>query len=168
MSATRFPHGISVFGADLLPGIGSDILCGNVYWVGANAGLSWVAGVDSPECGVKERPFASLDYAIGQCTANNGDTIYLLPGHTSTISAAGSVTCDVAGINIIGLGTGSLRPTFTWSATASTWLVTAANVLIKNIICKVSIDSVVIGFDISGAGCPWMRWIFRRRVRCRC
>lgn len=97
--------------------------------------------------------FTTLDAAIGACVANRGDLIKILPGHTETIGAAGGVTCDVAGVTIIGYGAGSLRPTFTWSATASTWLVSAANVTIRNIVCLVSIDSVVKGIDISAAGC---------------
>lgn len=107
--------------------------------------------------GTKAAPFKTLDFAIGQCTSSStsypkADTIYLLPFHAENISAAGTVTCDVIGVNIVGLGRGNARPTFSWSATAGTWLITAANVTVRNIICKASIDSVVNGFNISAAG----------------
>lgn len=97
--------------------------------------------------------YTTLDAAIGACVANRGDLIKVLPGHTENIAGAGGVTCDVAGVTIIGYGAGSLRPTFSWTATASTWLVSAANVTIQNIVCLAGIDSVVKGIDISAAGC---------------
>jgi hypothetical protein len=108
--------------------------------------------------GTKQLPFKTLDYAIGRCTSTSttyagSDTIYLLPGHAENVATAGAITCDVIGVTIIGLGKGNARPTFTWSATAGTWLITAASVTVKNIICKASIDSVVTGISISAAGC---------------
>lgn len=127
-------------GLDSLPIVGS------VFYVNSST------GVDDPSYGTKDRPFDTLDYAIGKCTASAGDVIYLLPGHTETIGAASAITVDVAGISIIGLGNGNLRPTFTWSATAGTIVVSAANVLLKNIICTISIDEVVSMWSVTGAG----------------
>ena len=47
-----------------------------------------------------ERAFRTIDYAVGQCTANVGDIIVLLPGsHTVTAT----VTLDIAGILITGI-----------------------------------------------------------------
>jgi hypothetical protein len=151
MSLSYFPNGILT---PTIVGGGVENPCvGNVFYVGATASGKWVAGVDDPSCGSLGKPFKTIDYAIGKCTANQGDVIYVLPGHTETISAAGGITCDVAGVSIIGLGNGNLRPTITWSATASSWLVTAANVLIKNIITTISVDEVVSMFAVSAAGC---------------
>ena len=98
-------------------------------------------------------PFATLDFAIGQCTANKGDIIILAPGHAESIATAGGVTCDVAGITIIGQGNGSNRPTFSFSATDSTLLVSAANVTIRNIVTIPSIDEVVSAINVTAAGC---------------
>lgn len=136
-------------GLDSLPIVGS------VFYVNSST------GVDDPSYGTKDRPFDTLDYAIGKCTANAGDVIYLLPGHTETIGAASAITVDVAGISIIGLGNGNLRPTFTWSATAGTIVVSAANVLIKNIICTISIDEVVSMWSVTGAGCTFDKVDFK-------
>jgi len=103
---------------------------GNVFYVDSgatnasdtvNAGDSWAS------------PLATLDAAIGKCTASNGDIIYLAPGHAESLSVATSVDADVAGITIIGLGSGSVKPTFTSSAAAGSITVGAANVTIKNI-----------------------------------
>jgi hypothetical protein len=46
--------------------------------------------------GTKESPLASLDYAVGRCTASKGDVIVLLPGHTETLSSATALALDVA------------------------------------------------------------------------
>src|SRR3990167_2616461 len=82
---------------------------GNVFFVdsGASLAVDDTAHGDSPE-----RPFATLDYAVGQCTASNGDIIYVMPGHAETISADSGVDVDVAGVTIIGVGRGASRPTF--------------------------------------------------------
>jgi hypothetical protein len=75
---------------------------------GANAGGN---GKDA------DTPFASLDYAIGQCTASNGDMIVVMPGHAETLTAA--IALDIAGITIVGLGNGDNRPSFTLTASAA-------------------------------------------------
>jgi len=81
-----------------------------------------------------DTPVATLDYAIGLCTANQGDIIYVMPGHAESISAATSLVIDVASIKIIGLGYGANRPKLTFStADTATISVTAANVTIENI-----------------------------------
>lgn len=80
-----------------------------------------------------DKPCATLDYAIGLCTASQGDVIYVMPGHAENITTAGAIDCDVAGISIIGLGTGNLLPTFTATAAAGSLKIDAANVLVRNI-----------------------------------
>ncbi len=151
MSMTPFPHGITSMGIPVFP---QEVISGDVYWVGATAGASWVAGSNSvATAGEKETPFATIDYAIGKCTASNGDMIYVLPGHTETVSAAGGITADVAGISIIGLGNGKLKPKITLSATASTIAVSADNVTFKNIEIVPGIADIVSVFYITGASC---------------
>jgi hypothetical protein len=98
-------------------------------------------------------PLATLDYAIGLCTANKNDVIYLMPGHAETLSSAAYILADVAGISIIGLGNGTNRPTFTWAATAATISITANDVLIRNIRCTCSIDEVVTLISVTGTDC---------------
>jgi hypothetical protein len=153
MTMTSFPHGITSMGVPVLPTNGAEVVAGNVFWVCSVAGGSWNAGVDSSGHGTKDNPFATIDYAIGKCTANNGDVIYVLPGHTESIIAAGTITCDVAGVSIIGLGNSNLRPTITWAtSTAACWNISAANVTIKNILCTTSIDELVKLFYVTAAG----------------
>lgn len=105
---------------------------GNIFFVDSgHASASDAAGYGL----TPDRPFATLDYAVGNCTASNGDVIYLMPGHAESITGATSVVMDVAGVKVVGLGWGSTRPTFTLTtATAATWNVTAANCWIENVL----------------------------------
>lgn len=72
------------------------------------------------------KPLATVDGAIGKCTASVGDVIVLMPGHAETVTAT-SIALDVAGVTIVGLGYGLNRPTFTFGAAAATITVSAAN-----------------------------------------
>jgi hypothetical protein len=92
-----------------------------------------VTGSDASGYGTSpDSPVATIDYAVNLCTANNGDRVYVMPGHSETISGATSLVVDVAGISIIGIGDG---PLLTFSAAASTISITAANCTIENIRC---------------------------------
>jgi len=75
-----------------------------------------------------------------------------MPGHAETVSSASFITCDVAGVDIVGLGSGALRPTFTWSETASTIVVSAADVSFTNCRFVSNKLNVVTGFSVSGNG----------------
>lgn len=93
-----------------------------------------VTGSDAAGYGYNpDKPTATLDYAIGLCTASKCDKIFILPGHVENITAADTIDCDVIGIDIEGLGHGSLIPTFTATAAAGSITVDVANVKIKNI-----------------------------------
>lgn len=122
---------------------------GTVRYVG-----STVTGASDSNFGlVPTSPFATLQAAINASTASVGDTIYLMPGHAETIATAGGITVNVAGLTIIGLGVGTNRPTFSFSATASTLLISAANTIIRNIITIPSVDEVVSAINVTGASC---------------
>lgn len=130
MGLTKFPNGVSSFGVPVF-GTGSPtipITLGNYWFVNS------AIGTDDPAFGSeKDKPFDTIDYAIGKCSAY--DVIIVAPGHTETISKAGGITADVAGITIVGLGTGLKRPFVTMDTAATTTVaVSAANVTIDNII----------------------------------
>lgn len=88
---------------------------------------------------------ATIDAAIGYCTANRGDVILVAPGHTEDITN-GSIAADVAGVTIIGLGSGSMKPTLTYTATNSKINVTAADCKFKNLRLTAGIGDVVTAF----------------------
>lgn len=145
MPLSNFPGGVSSFG---VPVMGNGFLpptTGKYFFVDSNTGSNSNDG-RSPDS-----PLATIDYAIGLCTANKGDVIVVMPGHAETISAAGGITADVAGISIIGLGVGSNKPTIRFSATASTFLISAANVYVANLRVTSTIDEVVKMFSVTAA-----------------
>lgn len=83
-------------------------------------------------------------------TASNGDVIVVMPGHTETISNATDLAPAIVGVNIVGLGRGTDRPTLTFSATGSNIPISAANITMSNflITCTGTID-VVAGITLS-------------------
>lgn len=126
---------------------------GKIFWVDGSSTtpVDGAVGGQDGNPGTFTSPFATIDYAIGKCGASRGDIIMVKPGHTETISAAGGVTMDVAGVAIIGLGQGSLRPTINFTATDSTFLMSAANCLIHNLLFTGGIDAVVSPIVVSAA-----------------
>jgi hypothetical protein len=147
MALTNFPNGLSSFGVPLI-GSGSIPIATRNFFVNSVTGSNGYDGL-SPET-----PFGTLAYAITQCVAAKGDNIILLPGHIETVSAAGSVTfANKSGINVIGVGVGSLRPTINFTATAATFLVNAANLSFRNLLFTGGIDAVVSAIVVSAADC---------------
>ena len=149
---TNFPSGIKSRGVPVegMSGIGSPLFTtGTIYHVdsGADAASNGNAATNP------KQPAATLDGAIGKCTANNGDVILVAPGHSETLSAAAAITCDVAGVTIIGMGTGNSRPTFTLdTATTVDIDITAADVQIHNCIFSMNYADIAEVFDLSAAG----------------
>jgi|TARA_Y100000310_G_scaffold247132_1_gene252657 hypothetical protein len=149
---TNFPSGVKSRGVPVegLGGIGSPLLTtGNVYHVDSGADA---ADNDNAATNPKQ-PAATLDGAIGKCTASNGDVILVAPGHSETISAAGAITFDVAGVTVIGMGVGNSRPTITLDTAASVDIdVTADDVQIHNMIFSMNYADIAGVFDLSAAG----------------
>lgn len=78
-------------------------------------------------------PLATIDFAIGLCTADQGDVIIVAPGHTETITAGGGIDLDVDDVTIVGSGVNDKRPKIIFSAEASTFEINADNVTIRNL-----------------------------------
>lgn len=135
---------------------------GQVFYVN-NSGVlpkTGVAGSDSNP-GTYLKPFATLDYAIGRCTASRGDIIFLMPGHAENISAASGITSDVAGVAVVGLGSGTLRPKFSFTAAAATHVISAANCSFVNVQWEANFADVTQGLDVSGVdGLSWEHCYF--------
>lgn len=146
MAVTNFD---SVYAAGPVYSQGAPVVpftTGTVRFVSSTA-----AGASDNNPGTEvSKPLATIDGAVGKCAAGVGDVIVVMPGHAETIAAAGGITVDVAGVTIVGLGRGSNRPTVTMSAVASTFLISAANVLVENLYFKVEHDTTVV-IDIDAA-----------------
>jgi len=117
-----FKNGVSIEGVPL-----ELTYTNNVFWVSSSGGSN-----GNP--GTKQRPFSTIDYAVGKCTANKGDLILVKPGHVETISASTGIDVDVAGVNIVGLGEGTLQPQIIMgTSTGADVKVGADNVVLKNL-----------------------------------
>ena len=126
---------------------------GQVYWVSnATPTLPGQVGGSNGNPGTFNAPFGTLDYAISSCTANRGDIIFIKPGHAETISSATALAFDVAGVAIVGLGSGTKRPTFTLDTAASTTIaVSADNMAVANCRFIGNFLSITAAFTVAAA-----------------
>jgi hypothetical protein len=120
---TRFPHGITTFGnVPVLPG---DVTTGSIFFVHSGGGKDGYLGTDPAE------PLATLAAALAKCTAAKNDRIYVMPGHAETVATA--IAINVAGVEIVGLGNGDNRPTFTLTGQVPAFSVSADDIKIANL-----------------------------------
>ena len=108
-------------------------------------------GASNANDGSYLRPFSTIDFAVGKCVANRGDTIYVLPGHVETVATAGGLAVDVAGVKIVGLGKGTKRAKVNMTATASTITVSAVDCELHNLLITGGIDAVVSCIVVSAS-----------------
>jgi hypothetical protein len=122
-----------------------DITTGDRWYVDSGSGTDGAGYGPNPDA-----PFATIDYAISNCTASQGDIIYVMPGHAENITTATGINCDVIGISIIGLGDGDLIPTVTFTAAAGSVTISVASVTIRNIKFVANFETgVTTGFTIA-------------------
>jgi hypothetical protein len=115
---------------------------GNVFYVHNSTGIDGAGYGASPNA-----PFASIDYAIGNCTANNGDIIIVLPGHVETIMGT-DITVDVAGVTIVGLGSGALMPQIKHNHVNAEVSIAADNVTWQGIRHSADVTDVKVAIEI--------------------
>jgi hypothetical protein len=135
----------------------------NPVAVAPNAKVFFVASADSVDYSALQqefpvdkdgevRVFTTIDAAVGACTANRGDVIYVMPGHVETVSAAGGLSLDKAGISIIGFGRGTLRPQVNFTTVVGADMnVDAANIWIENIRFTGGVDALTGPIDVNAA-----------------
>jgi len=146
MGLTQYPNGVASYGIPVLGGGSIPSTTGTVFFVSSGVGSDGNSGK------APDKAFATLDFAIGKCTASKGDVILLMPGHAETLTA--QINADVAGISIIGLGTQNLRPALTGNGTIDVIDVSAANILIENVEFPVpGTDAQTADINIDAAGC---------------
>ena len=135
-----FPFGAVVRGIPLL-----NSYPGKVFWVDSNAGANLGKGTF-------DRPFDTIDYAVGRCAASKGDIIMVKAGHVETITAAAGLALDVAGITLIGLGNGTNRPQINYTTAAGADMdVDAANITMSNFRFTGGIDALTGPIDVNAA-----------------
>ncbi len=146
MSLTNFSQGVASFGMPLVP-----TTTGKVFFVDVTYGLDAGNGRGTGPTNA----FKTINYAVTKCTASKGDVILVMPGHTEVVTAAAGIAIGKAGVTIIGLGSGSNRPTITYTtATTASVTLTAANVTIRNIVFDMAsgaLDAVAVALAVTGA-----------------
>jgi hypothetical protein len=129
---------------------------GAVFWV-SNASTLLVgqkSGSDGNR-GTYDAPFSTLAGALTACTAGRGDIIFVKPGHAETISSASILSLNVAGVAIVGLGSGSNRPTLTFTTTTAANIpITAADMSIQNFLFKANFAAIVSVFTATSTNTP--------------
>lgn len=134
---------------------------GSVFFVDGNHS----AAADEPKGDVTDPnargrspdfPFATVDYAVSQCTANKGDVIVGMPAHAESTTTADAeiFDLDVAGVTFVGLGEGDKRPTFTLGIATATAVIGAAGCRVSNVIFKGDISDLVAALEVEAVtGC---------------
>jgi len=129
-------------------GVAKDVGIGQTFYVDSNNGANTNSGKTPSEA------LATIDYAVGKCTANQNDRIEVLAGHAEAITAATSLVVDIAGITINGQGHGNDRPTLTFTtAAAATISITAASVRMNNFILISNFATgITVGITVGAGG----------------
>jgi hypothetical protein len=132
---------------------------GQVSYVGTAAQL---AALGQAGEAISSRAFTTVDSALANCITGRGDYVYVLPGYTENIATAdawASLGTKTA-VTVVGLGYGTNRPAFTWTASGATILMDQANFRIQN--CQMFMAgptgsttalTVTAPITVSGAGC---------------
>lgn len=119
---------------------------GNVFFVQSTHSN---AGDSAGKGRTPDAPCATIDYAVGLCTASQGDIIIVLPGHVETIGAASALDLDVAGIKVIGVGWGQNKPRLRFTVAGGTVEVNADDIWIENLWFSADFtNGVTAGLDL--------------------
>ncbi len=148
MPITAYPAGVATYGGLPIVGTGPIQTTGDVLFVDVNHSRA----SDGASSGDRNTPCSSVQQAITNATASQGDIIFVMPGHTETID--GDITINKVGLSVIGLGVGLSRPTFDFTAAGDTITTTAADCRISNIILSLDSSAITVtaGFTVAAAG----------------
>lgn len=96
--------------------------------------------------------YPTIALASAACVASRGDVIFVMPGHTESISSATTLTMSIAGVTVIGLGKAGLRPVITLDTIATARInVTAANITFANIVFVANFADIATCFILTTA-----------------
>lgn len=127
------------------PGAGYGI--GNTWYVNSAIGTDSTGFGYSPDS-----PLKTIAYAVATAaTASNGDRVFVAQQHAEAIASGGNLNFSKAGVQVIGLGTGTDRPTITFNGTNSIITFSTANCMLKNVVLKCGIDEVVTAISVTAA-----------------
>lgn len=96
----------------------------------------------------------TLAAALPRVRSGYGDVIIVLPGHVESVVDATMLDNLRAGTTILGIGRGSMQPTFNFTATASQWTLDQSDVLVQGLRLNVDgANGVVNAIDVTAADC---------------
>lgn len=148
MPASNYPFGFA-YGVTIRNMPIVNTYPGQVFWANSTH-----ASASDNNPGTYQLPFATIAGAMVYCTASKGDVIMLAPGHAETITAATTIF-NKAGVAVVGLGQGSMRPTLTFTtANTANLPVTAANITIKNVLFVANFLNIASVFTATGTATP--------------
>lgn len=144
---TNFPNGISSFGWVVTPAA----YAAQAWGGGTTIWVCNRSGCPSGDGSTPDRPLSSLfGTGGGLAKVNNrpGVTIIVGVGHVESITASTSISgltgASAVNLNIIGLGYGSQRPLFNWTAAASALLQNIAGCWIRNCVFNFSSTAATV------------------------
>lgn len=163
MPMTNFPLGVASFGVPVF-GQGSlyDSPSGEVLFVCNRSGVTNGNGLS------RDQPLTSIADAIVQIATTNPSKaafIYVLAGHAENVTGSNIFSASLVnttavtipqGTRIIGEGFGTIRPTLTFTAAASTIAWAAANCSMENMVLlcpQTGTTTVAAMFTVTAAGC---------------
>jgi hypothetical protein len=118
---------------------------GTIWYVDSNNGSTSYSGRE------KDRALTTLEGALAVASA--GDTIIIAENHSETITGAGGIALDLAGIRIVGQGHGNRKPTFLMDgATTVNGLVSAADIRLENCIFNAGHADINNCFQVAAKG----------------
>ena len=109
---------------------------------GAADGTSWTDAV------------VTLQASTALTTANNGDIVFIAPGHAETIGGAKAIDLDIAGVTYIGMGVYPDVPTFSYDTNVDSIAIGADGdgTVLRNIRCIATVTAVANAIIVE-AGC---------------
>lgn len=112
-------------------------MSGDIWYVNSNGG----ADAAAPRGKERIRPLATFAQAVTNAAAN--DIIVLMSGHTETDTSG--LTLSLAGLTVLGEGSGSSRPKITRDVAGQLWGVSGAGITIDNVYFPASVTATSTG-----------------------
>lgn len=142
-------------------GIGGGISTDFGAWLprGSKAIFVRSTGVQSQD----EQAFArkilpTLASGLLECRAGLGDTVFVLPGHSESVTDATMLANLVAGTRVVGLGDcmADDAPTFRWTNTAGQWAVAVKNCMFSNLRLRLEgANGITKAIAVTADGCAF-------------
>jgi hypothetical protein len=92
------------------------------------------------------RVYTTIQAAVNAASANRGDVVLVLPGYDQSL--AGIDSWDKAGVQIIGLPAGGLKPTVRFTAKTSEVGISASNIRVSGLRFLAATDSIARAVDL--------------------